>query len=90
MRGVLLSYRGKKNNYGLGARRAWATRNKHGWHRKNDFEKINGMVPLLGLKFSGDSLEKAQAELLHRYRSKAKRREIIKKYEDLLKKTGEE
>jgi hypothetical protein len=87
MRGFLLSYHGAKkgNRYGLGARKAWATRNKQGWHRKNDFDKITEMVPLLETKFSGDSLNKAQAELLHRYRSKAKRREVIKKYEDLLK-----
>ena len=85
-----MSYRGnKKGNYGAGARKAWGTRNKQGWHRKTDKEKKAELVLLAKEKLTGTNLQAAEKDLTHRYRSHAKERDIIKAYEELLKKPQE-
>jgi hypothetical protein len=81
-----MSFRGrKKGNYAQGARNAWATRNKQGWHRKTDQEKKSELIILANEKFRGTNLEVAVKALSHRYRSHAKERDVIKAYEKILK-----
>jgi hypothetical protein len=75
--------------YKEGARKAWSTRKRQGWHRKTSKEKKAELFILAHEKLSGSNLSVAEHDLTHRYRSNAKERDVIKAYENLLKKPEE-
>lgn len=71
--------------YREGARKAWNTRKRQGWHRKTSKDKKAELLLLAREKLTGSNLQVADKDLTHRYRSNAKERDIIKAYEALLK-----
>lgn len=80
-----MNYKGRsKSNYGAGARKAWATRQEQGWHRKTSQDKKTELLPLAREKLTGCRLALAEKQLTKRYRSKSQERDVIKSYEKLL------
>jgi len=63
-----------------GARKAWQTRRKHKWKRKTLDDKAQELL-VIARKLKKKRVIKA---LQHRYRSKARRRQVIQEIEEEL------
>jgi len=68
------------NKFSQGARKAWQTRRKRGWKRKSLDDKAQELL-IIAKKLKKKRFIKA---LQHRYRSKARRRQVIQAIEEEL------
>jgi len=68
------------DKFSQGARKAWQTRRKQGWKRKTLNDKAQELL-VIAKKLKKKRFVKA---LQHRYRSKARRRQVIQAIEDEL------